>query len=113
MVFYQRDNVFKCNLINTTRSTIATTTIRESLNLAAYNFAKPNCSKFVIANSGGQYDLKSIRVSSYVPQRPDILTIGDSKTAGENGRSHYMSWPTLLNSLGVIVNISGSSDFLS
>jgi lysophospholipase L1-like esterase len=70
----------------------------------------PNAGNWMISGLGGQLDILSIRFVSHSNSYPNVLCIGDSKTAGINASAINLRYPALLRSIGPVAVFAGDGD---
>lgn len=70
-----------------------------------------NTGRFAVYSMGGTFDLYKLSINSNTPIRPDLLIIGDSKSAGYFANSPYDRWATIVRkSFPNLVLQAGSAD---
>jgi lysophospholipase L1-like esterase len=82
-----------------------------------YSFASdatvftPNTGRFAISSFGGTFKVSELTITSNTPKRPDVLIIGDSKTAGYFANSPFDRWAVMFRkSFPNTVIQAGSAD---
>jgi lysophospholipase L1-like esterase len=74
----------------------------------------PNTGRFAIHSFGGAFKVAGFSITSNTPKRPDIVVIGDSKTAGYFSNSPYDRWAVLLRKIfpNTVIQ-AGSADMIT
>lgn len=104
----QRKNVITYSVQNLTRGTSAQNSVTCNMG-STKNFRLPNTSWQCLWSHGGQKTLTKFVVNSASLDKPNIVCIGDSKTAGFAADSITARWPALVNS-GTVSVYAGDGD---